>query len=278
VNDAYREAVRAAVAPGARDLGRIALTGELPAFAGEAVVDVDVHEPRRVTTAALASWADERDVAIAGVAPWALALGPPDANPLFARTHARESEMDHVRSYTPAVAELADVRAAIETQLAPWLPLGATRRALLRLRAGRDPAATRATLDDLDRRSAAFAGAVPSDVLERYVPGVRALATRCARAAADFRALAFLTKLAHAAVVHRCLPDVAPLVEDPTAAALAADVVAKLETDRTIFAFANDWAADDALAPFVTYRGVRIDDLASRLLLRRFGHPAFQDE
>ncbi len=42
--------------------------------------------------------------------------------------------------------------------------------------------------------------------------------------------------------------------------------------------FAYAWAADESVAPLIAYRGVRLDDFAVRLLLRRHGHPSYQHE
>ncbi len=274
---AYRAAVVGMLAPHARDLGRVA-RDSVPPFEGEAVADVDSQRPAPLTPAALGEWADANGTTLIAVAPWALALAPPDDNATLRETHARESELANVRSYTDACPALADVRFIVETRVAPWLPLAATRRALVHLRAGRNTSATAAVVAALTARETTFRSAIPSATIESAIPGASTVAADLARCAADFRAQAFLTKLLHAAIVHRSVPDIAPLFADPAAAAVARDAVADLELDRALFRFAHGWASDDALEPFVTYRGVRLDDLALRLTMRRFGHPALEAE
>jgi hypothetical protein len=274
---AYRSAVVALLCPAAHDLGRIE-RDRLPAFDGDAVADLDTQRPDRLTPAALGAWATANGVTLAGAAPWALALGVPDDNAGLRETHARESELANLRSFTDANAALAEARFVVETRIAPWLPLTATRRALVHLRAGANAAVTAGVVAALTARATTFRGTIASATIAAAVPDARAVAADLARDAADFRAEALLTKLVHAAIVRHAVPDLAPLFDDAATASVASDAVARLELDRALVAFAHGWASDAALAPWITYRGVRIDDLALRLLLRRHGHPAYEAE
>lgn len=275
---AYRAAVRTQLAPRASDLGRITLDEPLPPFSGEAVVDLDAQDPQIPSSDALATWAQASGITLIGAASWAVALAAPDDNVWLQRTHARESDLAQVRSWTSQSPTLTEARRLIEQRLAPHLPLGATRRALLHLRAGTDPAVTAGTLAALEARRAGLAGTIAAAELRRWIPTAALLAAALSDAAGgDFRAWGYLVKLAHAATLHGVRPALAALLEEPAAAAAASDLFAKLELDCALQHFAFGWADDPALAELASYRGVRLDDIGINLLLRRFGHPAFGD-
>ncbi len=273
-----RSALLAAYAPDVLDLGAVERNASIPSFAGRAVIDVDAQEPAPLAPAALAPWAAATGVTIVAVVPWALALPPPHANGRLAHTHARECEMANARSWMPAARALADAFAIVETRIAPCLPLGATRRALLVLEPGADERRTAATIAGLDARRASLRGRLDADALLAAVPDARELAADLARTAGDFRAFAYLAKLAHAAVMHGAIPLPASLIAGDATAQRFTDTVERLERDRALFAFAYGFAADPAVQPLVTHRGVRLDDVAIRLLLRRNGHPGYRDE
>jgi hypothetical protein len=271
----YRARVVDTFAAGVRDLGPLTIDEAVPPFDGEAIVDLDVHVPRLVRIDELAGWAAANDVTVAAIGCWGVALPRPDDNHHLRRTHARESDMEQLRSWTDVVPALAGVRAVMEERIAPWLPFGATRRALVRVRRGVDPSATATTLEAGRERQRALAGCVMSEVIERWVPQARELAAAVAAACAkDIRAWAFLAKLGYAAVKHGHPVDLALLMPEEVRAAYAEWLV-QLVVDRVVFDAAFDWATDPSLRALMTYRGVRLDDFAVNMMVRRYGHPGF---
>ena len=274
---AYRAQILGEFAPGVADLGPTTVASGLQPFAGEAVVDLDAQVPAVLSSVDLQRWAAAANVTLIGAACWAVALDPPNDNLWLARTHARESDMAQVRSWTAEVRALAEARRLVELRLAPSLPLGATRRVLLHIRHGAEADVTAATVEALERRRTALSGTIRSEAIEGWIPHARPLAAALQEVAADdFRAWAFLAKLTHAAVSRRQHLDVGALLPDAAAAQFATELIAGLELDRAIYDFAFHWADDRALEPFVSYRGVRLDGIAVNLILRRYGHPGYQ--
>lgn len=266
----YRAAILSEFARGVRDLGPLAIDAPLPPFDGDAVVDLDAQQPHVLAPRDLADWAARAEVTVVGVAGWALALEPPDANAWLQRTHARESDLAQVLSWTAQVPALAEARRLVEIRLAPALPLGATRRALVRIRRPAEPAATAAVVAALEARR--------DQPHAQLVPHAPLLAAALYGAATDdFRAWAFLAKLGHAAVAHRIALDLDALLPDAAAAAAVRELLANMELDRALQHFAFHWGDDRALERYVTYRGIRLDDIAVSLLLQRFGHPGFRE-
>jgi hypothetical protein len=274
----HRAAILARFAAQLPDLGARTLDDDVPAFTDRAVIDVDAQSPAPLTPDALGAWADAHDLTLVAVAPWALALAHPNDNRHLARTHARACEMDNVRSWIPDSAALGDAIRLVEERIAPALPLGAARRALVILERGGDRERTARIVAELNARAAAFRGRVSSDVIERTVPDARALADALVATSLDFRAFAYLAKLVDAAAKNGAFPLVRALASESAPAERLAAFFDDIERDRALMRFAYAWAADESVAPLIAYRGVRLDDFAVRLLLRRHGHPSYQHE